>query len=117
MAAISAIDRMEQEYLHEYYLLKEKDKNAGKDLNKVAHDEMVRMQHHFSMLRKIEKQNFAEMMARKKREETLTVAPVSESMTTELSDPAESPVKQEKAAASKRLEIIAQQMRRSKLER
>jgi hypothetical protein len=42
VAAISAIDRLEQEYLHEYYLLAEKNKRAGKDFNKVAHDEMVR---------------------------------------------------------------------------
>lgn len=53
--AIDRIDRLEQEYLHEYYLLKEKDKAAGKDFNKVAHDDMVKMQHHFGMLRKVER--------------------------------------------------------------
>ena len=49
----------------------------GKDFNKVAHDEMVKMQHHFSMMRKMERQNFAEQMARK--QQSLTVAPVIDS--------------------------------------
>ena len=60
LVAISAIDRMEQEYLAEYYMVAEKDKASGKDFNKVAHDKMVRAQHDFDMLRKMEKQNSAE---------------------------------------------------------
>ena len=47
-AALSAIEDMEQKYLAEYYLIVEKDKVAGKDFNKVAHDEMVRAQFDFA---------------------------------------------------------------------
>ena len=104
VSATSEIDRLEQEYLHEYYLLAEKNKRAGKDLNKVAHDEMVRAQHHFDMLRKVERQNYAEQMARKNKEETLTIAPVQSEVN-------------EISGAQKRVEMIARQLRRSKLER
>ena len=45
---------MEQEYLREYYLIREKDMVAGKDFNKVAHDEMVRAQFDFGQMRKFE---------------------------------------------------------------
>ena len=53
---LSKIDQMEQEYLREYYLIKEKDKAAGKDFNKVAHDEMVRAQFDFDQMRKFERE-------------------------------------------------------------
>jgi hypothetical protein len=65
VAAIGAIDNLEQEYLQEYYLLKEKDKLAGKDFNQVIHDEMVKAQHHFDMLRKMERSNFDEQIRKK----------------------------------------------------
>ena len=76
MAAISAIDRLEQEYLVEYYMLAEKDKAAGKDFNKVAHDKMVQMQFHFDMLRKMERLNMAEAKARRNDQVTLTILPL-----------------------------------------
>ena len=60
IAALDAIDRLEQEYLAEYYMLAEKDKGAGKDFNRVAHDKMVRLQAHFENLRKMERTNFQE---------------------------------------------------------
>ena len=44
ISALSEIDRLEQEYLAEYYKIQEKDKLAGKDFNRYAHDEMVQMQ-------------------------------------------------------------------------
>lgn len=60
IAALSAIDAMEQDYLREYYTIADKDKASGKDFNKVAHDEMVKAQHHFDMLRKMERADRAE---------------------------------------------------------
>ena len=39
---------MEQEYLREYYMIQDRDKAAGKDFNKVAHDEMVLAQLDFA---------------------------------------------------------------------
>ena len=55
IAAINAIDKMEQDFLREYYMIAERDKAAGKDFNKVARDEMQKAQFQFAMLRKIEK--------------------------------------------------------------
>ena len=55
-AALSAIEDREQEYLREYYMIVEKDKVAGKDFNKVAHDEMVRAQLDFAQMRKFEQE-------------------------------------------------------------
>lgn len=63
-------------------MIAEKDKANGKDFNKYAHDEMVKAQHHFDMLRKMERADRAEAayVARKnKRSEqekkTTNVAP------------------------------------------
>ena len=58
LEALSYIDRLEQEYLAEYYMLAEKDKAAGRDFNRVAHDHMVRMQGQFDHMRKVEKANY-----------------------------------------------------------
>ena len=74
---LSKIDQMEQEYLHEYYLIKEKDKAAGKDFNKVAHDEMVRAQFDFDQMRKFERQKHQEILHQKMaKKSSVTVAPI-----------------------------------------
>ena len=50
-------------------MLAEKDKGAGKDFNRVAHDKMVRLQAHFENLRKMERINYQEAINQKKREQ------------------------------------------------
>lgn len=81
--AIAAINRMEQEYLAEYYMLAEKDKAAGKDFNKQAHDKMVRAQHDFDMLRKMERQSHEGRVAKAKQQSTLLVAAAQTDLDTE----------------------------------
>ena len=54
---------MEQAYLKEYYMLVEKDKAAGKDFNKVRHDDMVRAQWNFAGMRKVERENYEAALA------------------------------------------------------
>ena len=61
-------------------MIAEKDKAAGKDFNKVVHDEMVRAQLDFAELRKIEKANYEEALYQKRRQEreTVTIAPIKQ---------------------------------------
>ena len=54
------IDRMEKEYLKEYYALVEKDKADGKDFNKLRHDIMVDAQDKFRYMRNEIKDHIAD---------------------------------------------------------
>jgi len=62
VAVVSEIDQIEQEYLKEYYDLVEKDKAAGKDFNKLRHDQMMDYQFEFALARKEEKQRYEWLM-------------------------------------------------------
>ena len=123
-AAMIAIDKLEQEYLAEYYMLKERDKADGKDFNKVAHDAMVRAQHHFTMLRKLEEQNYEEALSKKKAEmKAVTVPPVSSNAAAadrvkehaEVIEKAYDP--SEDLSAQKKANMIQRQLNRSKFAR
>ena len=69
---------MEQAYLKEYYMLVEKDKAAGKDFNKVRHDEMVRAQWNFAGMRKVERENYEAALAAQRAQEKVVTTTTAE---------------------------------------
>ena len=122
-AALSAIEDREQEYLREYYLIVEKDKVAGKDFNKVAHDEMVRAQLDFAQMRKFEQERHEQALRQKRIQEgkvgekTLTVPPTSDSKSDMANQSQQIKETSTIENAEKRSDIIQRHLNRSGLTR
>ena len=78
---LAEIDRMEQDYLKEYYILVEKDKADGKDFNKLRHDIMVDAQDRFRFMRKEIKDSIADQVkeTRQSKQHKAVVAKVPSS--------------------------------------
>ena len=52
---MSEIDRLEQEFLNDYHRVAEKDQKDGKDINRLAYNELKRAKYFFEYLRTSEK--------------------------------------------------------------
>ena len=102
-------------------MLVEKDKAAGKDFNTKRRDEMVRAQHNFAGMRKVERQNYEAALAEQRAQEKLLT-------TTALEEPA----KKDKAlmtqdeifreqidekSAQRKAEMVQRQLNRNTLTR
>ena len=74
---IAEIDQMEQVYLKEYYALVEKDKEEGKDFNRLRHDSMVNAQLDFAYERKLEQAEI-ERTKRKQNESGIKPAKINQ---------------------------------------
>ena len=98
-------------------MIQERDKQAGKDFNKVARDEMVKAQHHFDMLRKIAKEDYEAMLAHQRSQEKLVTVTTDELRIEALRamDPAE--LLANTSELQKKADMIERQMNRSSLTR